>query len=137
MLGSKLVKFLMSILRRQVNSSSNFASFLIVMTHNSSIKLKLRHFLLWMKRCHWSPNFEVFQNSRENVLNSSCHFPNRKSVFLQILHHSTVSLTVSWKITPVYFFRSSIIYFVQKESFEVHLFEASECWVKIRQIPCK
>ena len=41
MLGSKLVKFLMSILRRQVNSSSNFASFLIVMTHNSSIKLKL------------------------------------------------------------------------------------------------
>ena len=39
---------------------------------------------------------------------SSCHFPNHKSVFLQILHHSSVS----WKITPLYFFfRSNIKYF--------------------------
>ena len=36
--------------------------------------------------------------------NSSCYFPNHKSDFLQILHH----FLVSWKITPLYFFRSNI-----------------------------
>ena len=40
--GSKFIKFLMSILKRQVNSSSNFASFFIVMTHSSSVNFKLK-----------------------------------------------------------------------------------------------
>ena len=44
-------------------------------------------------------------NADENLPKSSCHFPNRKEVFLQILHYSSVS----WKITPQYFFRSKII----------------------------
>ena len=37
--ASKFVKFLMSILNWQVNSSSNLASFFIAMTHNSSVNL--------------------------------------------------------------------------------------------------
>ena len=41
MLGSNFVKFLMSISKRQVISSSNFASFFIVMTHSSSVNLEL------------------------------------------------------------------------------------------------
>ena len=45
---SKFVKFFMSILKRQVNSSSNFASFFIVVTHNSSVAFKLILFLLWI-----------------------------------------------------------------------------------------
>ena len=45
----------------------------------------------------------------ENLTYSSCNFPNHKSVFLQILHHPSVS----WKITPLYFFRSNIKYIVQ------------------------
>ena len=97
---SKFVKFLMSILKWQVNSSSNFASFFIVMTHNSTVNFKLIHFLLWTKGSHQSSNFDTFNCSGENLPNSSCHLPNHKSVFHQILHHSSVS----WKITCLYFF---------------------------------
>ena len=75
----------------QVSSSSNFASFFIVMTHNSSVNFKLVHVLLWTKGSHQSPNFDTFECSGENLPNVSCHFPNRKSVFLQILHQSSGS----------------------------------------------
>ena len=43
---------------------------------------------------------KTFKCSGENLPNSSCYFPNHKSFFLQILHHSLVS----WKIT-LYFFQ--------------------------------
>ena len=46
-----------------------------------------------------------FSIAGENLPYSTCHFPNNRSVFLQILHHPSVS----WKITPLYFFRSNII----------------------------
>ena len=38
-----------------------------------------------------------------------------RSVFIQILHH----YSVSWKITPLYFFSSNLIYFGQKEPIKV------------------
>ena len=118
MLGSKFVKCLISILKRQVNSSSNFASFFILMmTHNFSVNYKLRHFLFWIKGSHQSPNFNTFWCSGENFRNSSCHFPNPKPVFLQLLHH----FSVSWKLTPLYFFRSNAIYFAQKEPIKIKL----------------
>ena len=82
MLGSKFVRFL-SILKQQVNSSSNFASFFIAMTHNSSVNFKLLLFILWIKEYHHSPNFVTFKCSGENLPYSSCNFPNHKSVFLQ------------------------------------------------------
>ena len=106
---SKFFKFLMSILKWQVNFSSNFALFFIFMTHNSCVDFKLILFLLWIKGSHHYPNFETLNCSGENLPYSSCHFPNHKSVFLQILHHPSVS----WKITPLYFFRSNIKYFAQ------------------------
>ena len=89
--GSKFVKLSMSILKRQVNSSSIFVSFFIVMTHNSSVNFKLMHFLLWTKGSYESSNFDTFECSGENLPYSSCHFPNRKSDFHQILHHPSVS----------------------------------------------
>ena len=82
------------------NSSSNFALFFIVMTYNSSVSFKLKHFQLWTKGSHKSPNFDIFKWSGEKLPNSPCHFPNHKSVFLQIFHHSSVS----WKITPLHLF---------------------------------
>ena len=90
----------MSILKWQVNSSSNFASFFIVMTHNSSVNFKLIHFLLWIKGSHQSPSFENFEYFGKNFPNSSCHFLNHKLAFLQILYHSSVS----WNTTPLYLF---------------------------------
>ena len=58
------------------------------------------HFLLWTEGSHQGPYFDTTECSGENLPNSSCHFPNYKSVFLQTLHHSSVS----WKITCLYFF---------------------------------
>ena len=115
---SKFVKFLMSIFKWQINSSSNFASFFVVTRHNSFANFKLIHFLLWTKESNQSPNFDTFKCSGENLPNFSCHFPNHKSVFLQILHHSSVS----WKITPLYCFSSNIIYFGHKEPIKMQIF---------------
>ena len=121
--SSKFSKFLVSILKWQVNSSSNFASFFIVMTYNSSVNFKLIHFLLWTKGSHQGPNFETFKCFGENLPIFSCHFSNYKSVFLRILHHCSVP----WKITPLYFFSSNIIYSAQKERIKVNFFETFKC----------
>ena len=85
----KFVKFLMSILKRQVNSSSVFVPFFIVIIHNSSVNFNLIYFLLWTKKSYQSPNFDTCECSGENFLNSLCYFPYHKSVFLQILHNSS------------------------------------------------
>ena len=90
-LGSKFVKFLVSISKRQVSSSSIVVSFFISMTHNFSVNFNVIRFLLWAKGSHQSPNFDTLKCSGENLLNSSCHFPSNKSVFLQILDHSSLS----------------------------------------------
>ena len=82
----KCVEFPMLILKRQVNSSSNFASFINVMTHNSFVNFNLILFLLWIKRSHQSRNSETFKCSGEMLPHFSGHFPNHRSVFLQILH---------------------------------------------------
>ena len=66
---------------------------------------------------------EIFEYSVENLPNSSCHFPNQTTVFLQILHDSLVS----WKITPLYFFRSKVIYFAWKGPIKVQILETFEC----------
>ena len=110
---------------------SKFASFFIVMTHNSSVDFKLIHYLLWTKGSHQSPNFDTFECSGKNLPNSLCHFPNHKSVFLQILHHSSVS----WKITPLYFFNSNNVYFAQKEPIKVKVLRLSSARVKNFQNP--
>ena len=132
MLGLEFVKFLMSVLKWQVNSSLDFASFFIVMTHNSSVDFKLILFLLWIKGSHQSPNFETFKWFGENLPYSSCHFPNHNSVFLQILHHPSVS----WKTTPLYFVTSNIKYFSQLEQRNVHVLESFGCSGQISPNSC-
>ena len=117
------MKFLKSILKRQVSSSSIFLSFFIAMTHNSTVNFKVIHFLLWAKRSHQNSNFDNFECSGENLPNYSRNFPSNKSVFLQILHHTSLS----WKMTRLYFFSSSNIYFAQKETNKVKIFETFEC----------
>ena len=84
----KICQIVLSILKRQVNSSSNFVSFFIVMTRNSSENFTLVHFLLWIKGSHQIPNFETLECPGKNFPSSSCHFADHRSVFLQTLHHS-------------------------------------------------
>ena len=77
------------------------------------------HFLLCTKGFHESTNFDTFKCSDEYFSNSSCHFPYHKSIFLQILH----DFSLSWNITPLYFFRSNVIYFSQKELMKMQFFK--------------
>ena len=123
MLESKFVKFLMSVLKWKVNFPSNFALLFIVMTHNSSVNFKLIPFLLWTKESHQGPNFDTFKCSAENLPNFSCHFWKHKSFFLQNLSNSSVS----WKITPLYFCSSNIIFFGHKEQVKTQFFLTFEC----------
>ena len=94
----------MSILKRQVNSYSDFLSIFSLITHNLSVNFKLMYFLLWAKGSRQSPNFDTSKCFGENLPNSSCNFPSHKPAFLQILHDSTVS----WKITDLYFLMSKL-----------------------------
>ena len=68
--------------------------------------------MLWTKRAHECAIFQTFKCSIETSPDSSCHF-------LQILHHCSVS----WKITPLYFFSPSLIYFGQKEPNKVKFWD--------------
>ena len=72
---------------------------LVVMAHNSSVNFKLIHFLLWIKGHFESPNFQVLWWKFTVFLSFS---KPQVKVFLQILHHSSVS----WKRPPLYFFTS-------------------------------
>ena len=128
-LGSKFVKFLMGILKQQVNSPSNFAPFLIVRTHESPVKIKLIHFLFWIKGSHQNLKFEIFKCSGKHLSYSSSHFPNHESVFLQTFHHSSVS----WKITSQHCFRSNVIYFAQKKPVKVEILRTSSFQIKVHQ----
>ena len=47
-----------------------------------------------------------------------------RSRFLSIF---CIPLPVSWKVTPLYFFRSNNIYFAQKEAIKIKIFETYEC----------
>ena len=82
MLGSIFVKF-MSILKRQVSSSSVFVSFFIVMKHNYTVNLKLIHFLLWTKGSYQSSNFDTFEYSGENLQNLSLFSKQQVSFFFK------------------------------------------------------
>ena len=129
-LKSKFVKFLMSVLKWKVISSSNFALFFIVMTHNSYVNIKVIPFLLWTKGSHQSSNFDTFKCSGENLPNFSCLFSNHWSVFLQNLHNPSLS----WKITPLYFCSSSNIYFGQRQLIKNFFLGFSSAWVKFCEV---
>ena len=58
-------------------------------------------------------------------------FETTRSRFIQILHHCSVS----WKITPLYYFSTNLIYFGQKRGHRSEIFRLLTCCLKIHQIP--
>ena len=66
--------------------------------------------------------FETLECSAQILSNSLCQFWNDESIPLQILYPSSVS----WRITPLYFFGSSNICFAHKEPIKVKIFETFE-----------
>ena len=115
----------------EVHVTSIFISFFIVMKHNSSVNLKLIHFLLWTKGSYQRSNFDTFECSGGNLQNSSCHFPSKKSVFLQIFHHSSMT----WKITPLYFLAQIIHTLLKRSPLKWKSWRLLSTQVKICQIP--
>ena len=67
--------------------------------------------------------FETFECSGQNLSNSICQSWNDKLIPLQILYRSSVS----WKITPLYFFSLNKIYFAQKELIKMKICETFKC----------
>ena len=120
----------MSVLKWKVNSSSNFALFFIVMTHNSYVNFKVIPFLLWTKGSYQSSNFDTFKCSGENLPNFPSLFSNHKPVFLQNLH----IYSVSWKITPLYFCSSNNIHFVTKRQLKYKFFGLLSAQVKLCEV---
>ena len=112
----------MPILKWQVSSSSDFTLFFIVMTNNYSINFKLIHFLLWMKGLILSQFWDfrvlwwrfakfLMSYSKPQVTFS----PNFGSLFSVTKDNSSI------------LFRSSVMYFAQKEPIKVQIFETFEC----------
>ena len=113
----------MPILKRQVNSSPNFVSLFSFMKDNFSVLFQLKQYILTQKEPIKVNIFETFEYSGQNLSNSLCQFANDMSIPLQILYPSSVSR----KITPLYFFSSKNIYFPQKETIKVKIFETFQC----------
>ena len=112
----------MSILKREVSSSSSFVSFFIVVTHNFSVNFNIIHFLLWTILTLSSAVVKIAK-----LPNSSCHFPSNKWVFIQILYPSSVS----WKITPQNFFSSNNIYLLKRSVLKWKFLRLSSARIKI------
>ena len=75
--------------------------------------------------------FETFERSGQNLSNSLRQFWNKRLIPLQILY----PLSVSWKITALYFFSWNNIYFAEKEPIKVETFlRLSSAQVKNCQI---
>ena len=92
------------------------------MLHHSSVSWQITplYFFRWnifyTKGTNQIWNFGNFECSGQNLPNA-CDFWNNNSVFLQILHHSSVSSD----ITPLYFLSWNFIYFQQKEAIKVQI----------------
>ena len=66
--------------------------------------------------------FETFEGSGQNLSNSLCQFWNDESIPLHILYPSSIS----WRITPLYFFGSNNIHFAHREPTKMKIFDTFE-----------
>ena len=95
----------------------------------SSVNFKLMHFLLWFKVSIKVPGLRHLSGLMKIFHISHVIFQTTIQFFFQILHYSLVS----WKITPLYFFRTNVIYFAQKEPIKVETLRISSAQVKVDQ----
>ena len=130
MLESKFIKFLISVLKWQVNSSSNFALFFIVMTHNSSVNFKVIPFLLWTKGSHQSPNFDTFKCSGEICQISQVFFQTIIQFFFKIC----ITLQCRERRLLYTFVAQTIYTLVTRRQLKHNFVGLSSAWVKICEV---
>ena len=110
----------------KVNSSSNFALFFIVMTHNSSVNFKVITFLLWTKWSHQSPNFDTFKCSGENFPN--CLFQTTSQFFFKMCITLQCHELNCFVAQPIYTL-------VTRSQLKLEFFRPSNARVKICDVP--
>ena len=88
------------------------------------------HFLIWTKGSHESTNFDIIKCSDKNLLNFSCHFPNHKSVFLQILH----DCSVSWNMLLCTFLIQTLDTLHKRDQSKYKFFRLFSAQIKIDEI---
>ena len=122
MLRSNFVKFLMPILKRQVDSSPNFAFLFSFMKDNSSVLFNI----------YFAPKgpikIKILETFKYSGQNSSCQLWNDESVPLQILHNSSLS----GQITSLWILSSYVSNFGLKDPIKIPILSALE---KICSIP--
>ena len=131
MLWSKFVKFLMSILKRQVDSFPNFVSLFSFMKDYSSVLFSSNNIYFAQKEPIKMKIFETFNCLGQKLWNSSCQLWNDKSVPFQMLHHSSLS----WQITPLWILSSYCFNFGLKDPIKISILRRSSTLVEICHIP--
>ena len=112
----------MPIFKRQVDSSPNFVSLFSFMKDNSSVLFSSNNIYFAENEPIKVETFETSKCSGQKLSNFLSQFWNDKSIPLQVLYPSSVS----WKITPQYFFSSKNIHFAHKDPIKVKIFETFE-----------
>ena len=99
---------------QKVTVYSNFASLFSAMKNNSSVFFfyLISNLYALDKKSPSKWTFHTFGYLGEKSPNLLCHIWNYKSVFLQNLHHSSVS----WEITLLYFFFVEAVHDLDKRS---------------------
>ena len=109
MFRPKFVKFFMPILKRQVDSSPNFAFLSTFMKDIFSV--------LFLFQKNWD-----FQVLGSKFVNSSCQLWKYKSVPLQIFRNSSLS----WQITPLWILSWYLFKFGLKDPVKIPILSALE-----------
>ena len=128
----KFVKFPISLLKRQVNSSSNFASLFSVMKDDSLLLIYLNQYTLFSKGAHWSKNFSDFQVLESKMVKFLMSIlkqqvnspPNVASLFYDIKDNFSVP-----------FLAQTIYNLLKRSSLTWTFLRLSSVRVKICQIP--
>ena len=132
LLAWKLTKFFMSFFKPRVSFPLNFSYHSSVSWHIIPLKLSSWNIVCLGQKDPIKVQFFRLLSALTKVYPvSHAIFETTRSVFIQILHHCSVS----WKIKPLYFFNSNLTYFYTKRAYWSNIFRLLRGWVKIHQIP--
>ena len=131
-LRSKFVKYLMSILKQQVNSSLNVVSLFSFMKDNFYGVFSSSNIYFAQKESIKMKDFRDFRVLRSKFVKFlACQLWNDKSIPLQILRHSSLSR----QITPLGILSSYFFNFGLKDPIKISILRLSSALVKMCYIP--
>ena len=109
-------KFLLPFSKLQSSFSSNFAWLCSVIKDNSSVLFVVKCYILCTKGTNHSATFEEL-SAQIKIHQILLIFETTNQFFFKFY----ITLSVSWDITPLYFFSWNFIYFQQKEPIKIQI----------------